>query len=191
MGKKIQFKRPPQRCVINFANASLPCGAGIRNNDIDAAELANNGIECALNAVPIRDIAGKPERGAADLLCHALCGRRINVQHGNFGAVCRHGFGRRPPDSRATAGNHRDLARQRLFGRFAQLGLFQRPIFDVKLVFFRDRLIPAHGFGRSHHLNRVLRNIGSDTGVFGGCAKPEQAHARHQNDARITGRALS
>ena len=78
-----------------------------------------------------------------------------------------------------------DLARQRLLRGLAELGLFQRPIFDVELVFLRNRFVAAHGFGRAHHLDRVLGDIGGNRRILRRSAEAEQADARHQNHARV------
>ena len=68
--------------------------------------------------------------------------------------------------------------------RLAQLGLFQRPVFDFEHVEFADRLVFADGFGIGDHGDRVLGNVGGDGGILGGSADPEHAHARHQDHAR-------
>ena len=87
-------------------------------------------------------------------------------------------------DARAAAGDDRDLPRQHLLRGLAELGLFQRPIFDIEHVGFGDAAIFAMRFRIGDDVDGVLRDVGGDGRILRRCAKPEQAHARHQHHAR-------
>ena len=164
-----------------------PCQAapGIGDDDIHAAEFFRDRIEGAAHIGGIRHVAAKRQRVAADLFRNAYAAVLVAVEHGHFRALFGKRFGGRRADARAAAGDDRDLARQRLLGGLAELGLFQRPIFDVELVFLGNRLIAAHAFGGAHRLDRVFGDVGGDGRILRRCAEAEQADARHQHHARV------
>ena len=66
----------------------------------------------------------------------------------------------------------------------AELGLLQRPVFDVEHVVFGDRFEPAERFGVDDARDERLGEIGGDDGVLFGPAQAEQAKSRHQHHAR-------
>ncbi len=141
-------------------------------------------VECRLDAGGIGDVAGHRQRLAADLFRRRLGSVRIAVQDRHFRALGGHGPGRRRPDAGTAAGDHRHLPGQHFFVRLAQLGLFQRPIFDFEHVEFADAFVFADRLGVGDHRDGVFGDVGGDGRILGGGAHPEHAHPRHQDHAR-------
>ena len=108
----------------------------------------------------------------------------VHVEQRDFGAgrgECLRGRG---ADRAARAGDRRDLAGERLFGRAAELGLLERPVFHVEHVGFVDRLEAADRFGVGDGLDRGFGEVGGDARILLRAAEAEQAEPRHQHDAR-------
>ncbi len=161
MGPEIQFETLAQDFVIDRADGALPGRAGIGDHDIDAAESRHHLVEGRFHAGRIGDVAGHRQRLAADFLGHGFRRLQIAVQDRDFRALPGHRLRRRRPDAGAAAGDHRHLPRQRFFVRLAQLGLFQRPIFDFEHVVFADAFVLADRLGiarsRRWHSRRCRR----------------------------------
>jgi hypothetical protein len=92
--------------------------------------------------------------------------------------------GRGGADAAAAARHDGHLALQRLLRRLAELGLLERPIFDLERLVIADALEAADALGIGDHLDRGLGQVGGDARVLGTGAEREQADARHQDDAR-------
>ena len=90
----------------------------------------------------------------------------------------------RKSDRTGGAGDDGDLARQRQLLGAAELGLLERPVFDVEQIGLRQRLEAADGFGVGDGRNRGLGEVGGDLRVLLAAAEPEQADAGHQHHAR-------
>ena len=176
MREEIEFEGLAQRFIIDAADRALPGRAGIRHDDVDAAEcLRRHAVEGARTSVAF--VTSQASASAVPPISRAIARRRIAiaVEHRDFRACARHRFRRRRTNARTAAGDDGDLSRQRLLRRLAELGLFQRPVFDIEHVGFGDRLIAAHRFGIGDHLDRVLRDVGGDRRVLGRRAQSEQA----------------
>ncbi len=164
----------------------VPCQAApaLDIDDIDAAESLDNFVEGGAHGGRIGDIAGQTDGLAADFLGDLFRRFAVEIENGDFGTLGGEGFRRGGADARAAAGDNRHLTGQRLFRRLAQLGLFQRPVFDLEHVEFGNALIFADGFGIGDDVNGVFGNVGGDGRILGRGAKAEHADARHQHDAR-------
>ena len=164
-----------------------PCQAApaFDTDDVDAAE----------GATPLRrrrrrtDAASvtshlSRERGAADRLGLCLRGALVDVEQRDFGAGRRERLGGGGADGAGRAGDDGDLAGQRHFLGAAELGLLQRPVFDVEHVGF------GSGSKRPIASASVMVAIAASArsaamrASFLRAAEPEQADARHQHHAR-------
>ncbi len=183
MAEEVQLEAFLQRRFIDLADAALPGGAGVGDDDIDAAECPDDLREGVAHGGCIRDVACHRERRAASGF--GLFGGlgKIDIEQRDLGAGIGKRLGGRRPDRATRAGDDSDLARQRLFRILAELGLFDRPIFGVEHVGFGDRLEAADGFGIGDDLDRSFSELGRDAGVLGGAAEPVKAKARHQHHA--------
>ena len=131
----------------------------------------------------VGDVAGERPGVGADRLGLLGRGLEVHVEQRDLGA----GGGERPggggADRAGGAGDDGDLAGQRLVRLLAELGLFDRPVFDVEHVGFGDRLEAADRLGVGDGRDRGLGEIGGDAGVLGGAAESVEAEPRHQHDA--------
>ena len=185
MREEIQFEALAQNRVVDFADAALPGGAGIRHHDIDAAEMLRRSCRrpaCTeASSVTSQRTASAAPPIALALSCAAF--------HRDRAGPLR----RRPPQkpSRSQSRWRRpapvidgDLSGERQFLRAAELGLFERPVFAIEHVLFADRREAADRFGIGDALDRGFGEIGCDPRVLLRAAEPEQAETRHQDHAR-------
>ena len=117
-------------------------------------------------------------------LAFSFAAALVHVEQRDFGArrgECLRGRG---ADRAARAGHRHDLSGERLFGRAAELGLLERPVFHVEQMRVVERLVAPGRFGIRDGLDRGLGEIGGDARVLLRAAEPEQAEPRHQHDAR-------
>ena len=91
---------------------------------------------------------------------------------------------RRQADRAGAAGHHRDLPGQRLGGVWRELGLFQRPVFDLEQLGFADRFEAADRLGIGDGLDPGFGDVGGDRRVLGAAPEPEQTQPRHQDHPR-------
>jgi hypothetical protein len=66
----------------------------------------------------------------------------------------------------------------------AELGLLERPVFDVEEIVLRDRFEAADRLGAGNRLDRAFGEIGGDLRIFGAAPETEQAEPGHQDGAR-------
>ena len=66
MAVEIQLETFAQNFFVDFADAALPGRAGIRDHDIDAAEIFGHLIERRAHGGGIRHVAFDRQRGRAD-----------------------------------------------------------------------------------------------------------------------------
>ena len=91
----------------------------------------------------------------------------------------------RRADARAAAGDDRNLARQHLLRRLAELRLLQRPVFDIEHVGFGDAAGTSPIASASVITSTVFSAMSAAMAAsFAARAEAEQADARHQHDAR-------
>ena len=137
----------------------------------------------ALTESRVGDVAGDADR-AADRPGLFLRGRLVDVEQRDFGAGCGERLRGRGADGAARAGHRHDLSGERLFGRAAELGLLERPVFHVEQMRVVERLVAPGRFGIRDGLDRGLGEVGGDARVLLRTAEPEQSEPRHQHDAR-------
>ncbi len=140
MGKEIQFEALPQHPVLDLADAALPGGAGIGDDDVDAAEALGHPVEGGPHRCRVGHVAGVTERRASELFRRRRGSVAVDVEQGDLGAGARHRARRRKTDRAGAAGHGRDLPGERLVGDLAELCLFERPVFDVEQIGFADRV---------------------------------------------------
>ncbi len=71
-----------------------------------------------------------------------------------------------------------------LIDALAELGLLQRPVFDVEEIGLADRLEPSHRFGVGDGLDCGFGNIGGGSSILGATPEPEEAQPGHQDHPR-------
>ena len=162
--EEVELEALAQDLVGHLADLALPGGAGIGDDDIDAAELLGDAGESGVHRLAVGHIAGEPE--AADLLGRGLGGRLVEVEHGDGGALRCEGLGGGLADAAAGAGHHRHLAGEGLGHRTLQLGLLQAPVLDVEQVGLGQRLEAADRLGVGDDLDRGLGEVGGDGGIL-------------------------
>ena len=86
MGEEIELEGLAQHRVVDIADAALPGSAGVGDHDVHAAEFFHDRVEGAAHRGGIRHIAGKSERGAADLFGDRFRRFLVAVEHGDFRA---------------------------------------------------------------------------------------------------------
>src|SRR5262249_21777802 len=109
-------------------------------------------------------------------------GGLVYVEERNFCA----GRGKRPggraSDRAASAGDGYDLARQRFFRLFSELGLLQRPVFDVEHVSFGNRLEASNRFRVCDGFDCGFSQIGGDARILLAAAEAKQSESGHEYD---------
>ena len=90
MGKEIQLETAAQHGVFDFPDPALPGGAGVRDDDVDTAEMHGDTIERPTHRRAVGHVAFDPERRAAELFRCRLGGRGIDVEQRHFGARTAH-----------------------------------------------------------------------------------------------------
>ena len=184
MREEIQLETLAQDRFVDFADLALPGGAGVGDGDVDAAEGGDHLVEGAAHRRRVGHVAGERQRRAADGLGFFLRGLCVEIEQRHLGAGLREGAGGGRADGAASTRDHRDLSGERQRFARAELGQFQRPIFAVEHVDWRDRRKTSDRFGAGDALHRRLRDVGGNPCVLGALAEAEQAEARHQHDAR-------
>ena len=184
MREEVQLEASAQHGVIDLADTPLPGRAGVGDDDVDAAELHRDAVKCRAYRCRIGHIAGEAKRRTAELFRRRLGRFAVYVEQRHLGPGMDHRARCGESDGAGAAGHHRDLAGERLFGGLAELGLFERPVFDVEEVGLADRFEPADRLGVGHGLDRRQSEVGGDPGVPGVAAEPENTEPRHQDDPR-------
>ena len=165
----------------DLADPPLPRGAGIRHENVDAAEALAHRGKHRPHLFGLGHVALEPE--ALYRRSGLFRRRAVDVEDGDRGAVGGKSLGRGGAD-RARAGHQRHLAGERLDHRAFQLGLLEAPIFEREQIALGQRLVAADGLGIGDHLDGVLGEIGGDGRILGGAPQAEQADAGHQHHAR-------
>ena len=175
----------PQRLVVDVADGALPCRAGVRHDNVHAAEGFHRVAESRLYILRFRHVAGERDRGFAAFARDGTRHRAVAIEHCHFRARACHGFCRRGTNPRAAAGDHGHLARERFFRSLAELRLFERPVLDIEHVGLGNRLIAADGFRVRDYLDGIFGDVGGDRRILRRVTEAEQSFARHQRHARI------
>ena len=76
------------------------------------------------------------------------------------------------------------MSGQRLVDALAELGLFQRPVFDVEQIGLANRLEPAYRLGIGDCLDIGFGDVGGDPRIPGAASEPEQPETRHEDHPR-------
>src|SRR6185312_16929743 len=105
-----QLEAFAQGLVIDGADIALPCGARVRDEDVNAAETLHHLVESAAHVFSVRDVALHGQRCFADGLCDFRGCVQIEVEHGNFRAFGGHGFRSGCTDAGTAAGDDADLS---------------------------------------------------------------------------------
>src|SRR5436305_3243045 len=130
--EEIELEAVPQHRILDLPNTALRRRPGVRYNDVDTAEMHRDAIERPAHRGPIGHVAFDLERRAAELFRRSLNGLGMDVEQRHFGARLAQRARGRKADRTRTAGDDSDLSGQRLIDALAELGLFQRPVFDVE-----------------------------------------------------------
>ncbi len=100
MGEEIELEGVAQGRVVHRADRALPCGAGIGDHDIDAAEtLRRLRRRRRAHLRRFGHVAGDGERRLADSRATGAAAVAVAVEHGHFGARARERFGGRRADA--------------------------------------------------------------------------------------------
>src|SRR5215213_6659184 len=83
--------------------------AGVVDDDVDAAELADRIVHGALDILPSGDVACERDRAMADLLGRGLRRPELEIEHRNPGAFAREGLGDAEPEALRGAGDEGGL----------------------------------------------------------------------------------
>ena len=124
--------------------------------------------------------------GGSDLGRNLRRAGSVDIGDHDTGALGRQANGDRPTDAGARTGDEGDAGgqwpglRQPL-----QLGLFETPIFDAKLLGLVDRGVGRDRLCTAHHVDRIDVELTGDTRCLLVVAEREHADARHQHDRRI------
>ena len=180
VGEEIELEALPQQLVGDVADAALPGGAGIRHDDVDAAEALASLGKGVGDFVRLGHVALQPKSLEA---LRRLPGRvAIDIEDGDGGAFGGERLCRGAADG-AGAGDQRHLPGQRLDHRALQLRLLKAPIFEREQIALGERLVAADAFGVGDHAHGVLGEIGGHVGVLRGAPDAEQSEPRHEHHA--------
>ena len=171
VGEEVELEAFAQQFVGDFADAALPGGAGVGDDDVDAAEGLAHEAKARRDLIGPGHVAFEPE--ALDRLGRGLGRVAANIENGDRGAFGRKRLRRRRTDG-AGAGDERDLPGQRLDHGAFQLGLLQAPIVEREQIALRQRLVAADAFGVGDDSNGVLGEIGGDAPRPWRCADAER-----------------
>ena len=182
MGEEIELETLSKLGVVDLAHAPLPGGAGVGDQDIEAAEMLADTHHDRRHGIAIGHIASQAEaaescRGFGHLVA-------IEVEQRHLGALGGEGPRRGGADTAGSAGDHHHLAGESGKGPMAELGLLKRPVFNREHLGLGDRFEGPDGLGVSDHRDGVLGDIGGDARRLGGVPKTEQAEPRREYDAR-------
>src|ERR1700722_7194435 len=108
MREEIEFEAFAQYRVRHVADAALPGGAGIRDDDVDPAETADNALEGSSDGARVGNIADPSQPGQFLRRGLGFAGRPI--EQGDLGAFVTQGSRGRQSDRAGAAGHYRDLA---------------------------------------------------------------------------------
>ena len=163
MGEEVELETLAQNRVINLADPALPGRACIGNQNIQATEPFSNRRKGALYRFVIGHIAGQCQPAQfrcqiGDLSCIQIEQRHIRAR-GPEPPAPSPDRSRRPAPVIAT-----HLPGERGFPCIAQLGLFQRPVFDIEHVAIGDGAEPPDSFSRRDDINIVFIEIGRQIG---------------------------
>ena len=112
--KKFSSKLLRKHRLVDLADAALPGRAGVRDDDVDAAErLRRPASNAVAHRRRIGDVAGDRERARADGLGLLGRGGKIDVEQRDLGAGRRERLGGGGADRAAGAGDDGDLAGER------------------------------------------------------------------------------
>ena len=188
MREEIQFEAFAQGRVVDFADAALPGGAGIGDQDVDAAERFRDFVEGARARRSGRSRRIASASAAPPIACATLLrGLHVAIEQRHFGARrCERASpsprrSRRPPPVMTAT-----WPRERLLRRLAELGLLQRPIFAYRTCPLREigakRPIASAAVMTSTACSRRCRRRSPRPSCER--AEAEQAEARHQDHPR-------
>ena len=172
MGEEIELEAPAQHRVFDLADAPLPGRACIRDEDIDAAMAPADLGEGCLQRLRPGHVAGEDVRAGLQVEADRLCALGAKGRHDGL------------PDGAGRARHHGHLSGERRRRGLAELGLFERPVFDVEQVLLADAGERPDAFGVGNHLDRGLGEVGGDGGRLRIPARREEAHARREQHAR-------
>ena len=192
MREEVEFEALAQNRVVELADLALPGRAGVGNDDIDAAEGSDRGIEGGADGGRVGDVAGDADRGIAGGFRHRLGLAGIDVGHDDMRAVRREELCSRRADRAGATGDKHDLAGQRLGLHAGELCLLQRPVFQLEQFRLRQGLEAADRLGPVNSLDPHLADVRRDPRILARAPETEHAEARHQRQARhrIEHRAL-
>ena len=168
MAPEIQVEGGLESAVRNIEQGALESRSGIGDQNIDPAIGLGYLCDRVNGRFLIRQVAGNRKRAETPRL--ALGTVRIDIDQGNFRALCPERFRDRKPEAAGSASDNRDLACQGLLDLLGQLYLLQRPIFDIEQVFFGKRLEPVDPLGASDDLDGGFGNVGDICAAF--CVGP-------------------
>src|SRR5476651_817647 len=154
---EVELEALAQGRLVDLADLALPRRTRVRYDDVDTAIGRRGLVEGGADLGGIGDVACHGE--AFDLGDVAIDDHDLRTFFGEG----RSGGG---ADARGTAGHDDDAARQRLLGRGAELGLLERPVFDVENVRLGDALVAGGPVGSGDLRDRGLGEVGSDLGVL-------------------------
>ena len=86
MAVEVQLEAFAQNFFIDVADAALPGGAGIRDDDVDPAEIRRHLIERRTHRAGVGYIAFNRQRRRTDGFGLLVGGRKIHIEQGDFRA---------------------------------------------------------------------------------------------------------
>src|SRR5262249_46876719 len=122
VGEKIELETLPQHLVFELADTTLRGRTGIRDNDVDPAEMLGHAVESATHRDAVGHVAFDTERGCAELLRGSL--RALDIEQRNLGPGAAHCARGGNTDGAGAAGDDRDLAGERLLAALTEFCLF-------------------------------------------------------------------
>ena len=162
MAVEIQLKTLAQDLFVDFADAALPGGAGIRHDDIDAAEMCGDRVEGRMHRGRIGHVAFDRQGRRADLCACSRAAARLTSSSATSAPAAAKALAVAVPMAPAAPVIGGDLTLQRRFLARAELFLLQRPIFAIEHVGFGDRLEFADRLGVADAFDPGLGEIGGD-----------------------------
>ena len=143
MGKEIQLKGLAQQRVVEIEHCSAGRGAGIGNEDIEPAEMLHGSLHGGLRRTFAGDVGGEACVPVAQLGQCRVQTALVEIDQQTLSPLRGEGPGGRQADRPGAAGHHNDLALEERWLAFAELDLFERPVFALELVLFAQRIVAA------------------------------------------------
>src|SRR5262249_43226574 len=120
MSEEVELEALPQNRILDLADRALRGSARVGDEDVDAAEMFGDAIECAAHRGRIGHVALNPERRSAEVLRRSSDGAGIDVEQRHLGPGTAHYPRGGKADRAGASGDDDNLAGERLLAHLPE-----------------------------------------------------------------------